>query len=160
MKNLLVTGGCGFIGANFIHYILRESDFSGRVINVDKLTYAGNPMSLAEIEKEYLTIKVSRGIDGENALQARLKIGEGIAGIAADENTSFVISGEQSDNRIKQLLKRPDIKQSVVIPLSSQDRVFGVLNLHTKCEEKKIGINENKNLQNLSKLISTVIYSI
>jgi dTDP-glucose 4,6-dehydratase len=52
MKNILVTGGCGFIGTNFIRYLLKESDFSGRVINVDKLTYAGNPENLFDIERE------------------------------------------------------------------------------------------------------------
>jgi len=53
MKNMLVTGGCGFIGANFIRYLLKESDFTGRIVNVDKLTYAGNPENLADIENEY-----------------------------------------------------------------------------------------------------------
>ncbi len=51
MKNLLVTGGCGFIGTGFIRYLLMNSDFDGRIINVDKLTYAGNPDNLADIEK-------------------------------------------------------------------------------------------------------------
>ncbi len=50
MKNILVTGGCGFIGSNFIRYLLTESDFSGRVINVDRLTYAGNPENLSDID--------------------------------------------------------------------------------------------------------------
>jgi dTDP-glucose 4,6-dehydratase len=50
MKNMLVTGGCGFIGTNFIRYVLEESDFQGRIINVDKLTYAGNPDNLRDIE--------------------------------------------------------------------------------------------------------------
>ncbi len=49
MQNLLVTGGCGFIGSNFIRFLLEESTFAGRVINVDKLTYAGNPDSLTDI---------------------------------------------------------------------------------------------------------------
>jgi len=53
MQNILVTGGCGFIGSNFIRYILSESDFQGSIINVDKLTYAGNPESLADIEKDF-----------------------------------------------------------------------------------------------------------
>ena len=53
MKNLLVTGGSGFIGSNFVRYILQESDFDGRIINVDKLTYAGNPENLEDLEKEY-----------------------------------------------------------------------------------------------------------
>ena len=39
-KNLLVTGGAGFIGSNFIHYIL--SNYDCKVINIDALTYAGN----------------------------------------------------------------------------------------------------------------------
>jgi len=53
MKNMLVTGGCGFIGSNFIRYMLSESDFRGRIINVDKLTYAGNPENLAGIDKKF-----------------------------------------------------------------------------------------------------------
>jgi dTDP-glucose 4,6-dehydratase len=61
MKNLLVTGGCGFIGTGFIRYLLMNSDYDGRIINVDKLTYAGNPDNLADIEKSnperYIFIK-------------------------------------------------------------------------------------------------------
>jgi dTDP-glucose 4,6-dehydratase len=53
MKNMLVTGGCGFIGANFVRYILEESDFTGRIINVDKLTYAGNPENLKDIRERF-----------------------------------------------------------------------------------------------------------
>ncbi len=53
MKNLLITGGCGFIGTNFIRYLLEESDFTGRVINVDKITYAGNPENLTDIEERF-----------------------------------------------------------------------------------------------------------
>ena len=53
MKNLLVTGGCGFIGCNFIHYLLSETGFNGRIINVDKLTYAGNPESLETIAAKF-----------------------------------------------------------------------------------------------------------
>lgn len=53
MDNMLVTGGCGFIGSNFIRYLLTETDFSGRIINLDKLTYAGNPENLSDIEKDY-----------------------------------------------------------------------------------------------------------
>ncbi|MGD8512716.1 MAG: GDP-mannose 4,6-dehydratase, partial [Deltaproteobacteria bacterium] len=53
MENMLVTGGCGFIGSNFIRYLLEESDFSGRVVNVDKLTYAGNPENLSGMENDF-----------------------------------------------------------------------------------------------------------
>ena len=41
MKTYLVTGGAGFIGSNFIHYMLNKyKDI--KIINLDKLTYAGN----------------------------------------------------------------------------------------------------------------------
>ena len=53
MKNLMVTGGCGFIGSVFIRHLLLESDFNGRIINVDKLTYAGNPENLADIAGQF-----------------------------------------------------------------------------------------------------------
>ena len=53
MKNMLITGGSGFIGTNFIQYLLEESDYKGRVVNVDKLTYAGNPENLVDIEKKF-----------------------------------------------------------------------------------------------------------
>jgi dTDP-glucose 4,6-dehydratase len=54
IKTILVTGGCGFIGCNFIRYLLEKADgFSGRIINLDALTYAGNRMSLADIETKY-----------------------------------------------------------------------------------------------------------
>ena len=48
-KTLLVTGGCGFIGSNFIHLVNRVQP-AWRVINLDKLTYAGNPRNLDRIE--------------------------------------------------------------------------------------------------------------
>ena len=48
MKRILVTGGCGFIGSNFIQYILQK-DSSIFITNLDKLTYAGNLMNLSSI---------------------------------------------------------------------------------------------------------------
>jgi len=47
--NLLVTGGCGFAGSNFIRYIFKKyPDY--KIINLDKLTYAGNPNNLKDID--------------------------------------------------------------------------------------------------------------
>jgi dTDP-glucose 4,6-dehydratase len=51
IQNLMVTGGCGFIGSNFIRFLLSRSDFQGRIINVDKLTYAGNPENLMDVSE-------------------------------------------------------------------------------------------------------------
>jgi dTDP-glucose 4,6-dehydratase len=53
IENLLVTGGCGFIGSNFVRYLLEETDFSGRLVNVDALTYAGNVENLTDLEREF-----------------------------------------------------------------------------------------------------------
>jgi dTDP-glucose 4,6-dehydratase len=52
-STLLVTGGAGFIGSNFIHYLFERTDFSGRLVNVDALTYAGNLESLESVSKEF-----------------------------------------------------------------------------------------------------------
>jgi dTDP-glucose 4,6-dehydratase len=52
VKNILITGGCGFIGTNFIKMLLDETpSFTGRVVNIDKLTYAGHPENLAGYEQ-------------------------------------------------------------------------------------------------------------
>lgn len=53
LKNLMVTGGAGFIGSNFIRYIFQQDDFTGRIVNVDKLTYAGNLRSLVDVERTH-----------------------------------------------------------------------------------------------------------
>ena len=51
MKNVLVTGGAGFIGSNFIRFLLEgDASFSGRVVNLDALTYAGNLASLEGLD--------------------------------------------------------------------------------------------------------------
>ena len=51
MKNILVTGGAGFIGSNFVNSILNERD-DVTIVNLDKLTYAGNLENLKDIEKK------------------------------------------------------------------------------------------------------------
>jgi len=53
LKNILVTGGAGFIGSNFIRVLLNNPEFTGRVINLDKLTYAGNAASLDDVAAAY-----------------------------------------------------------------------------------------------------------
>ncbi len=47
---ILVTGGCGFIGSNFVHYYLKEHP-DDSLINVDKLTYAGNLKNLSALSQ-------------------------------------------------------------------------------------------------------------
>jgi len=49
---ILVTGGCGFIGSNFIGYLLARNDLA-KITNIDALTYAGNPANLAGVVADY-----------------------------------------------------------------------------------------------------------
>ncbi len=117
--------------------------------------------SLMLVDKETgdLSIRVSRGIDEEKYQGTRLRMGEGLAGLAAQENRTMIISGINGENRIQHLLKRPEIRQSAIVPLSSRNRVVGVLNLSTKSEDVPGEFNE-KNLQHLSRLISTAIQTL
>lgn len=68
MKNLLVTGGAGFIGANFVHYTLKNYP-EYKVTVVDKLTYAGNP---ANVEKVLSNINFVTGDICDAELMDRL----------------------------------------------------------------------------------------
>lgn len=52
-NNIIITGGCGFIGSNFIRFLLQKTDFKGNIINIDSLTYAGNRENLLDIEEKY-----------------------------------------------------------------------------------------------------------
>lgn len=55
LKNVLITGGCGFIGSNFVHYLYEKyPDY--RIYVLDALTYAGNLENLEDIEKKELAV--------------------------------------------------------------------------------------------------------
>jgi dTDP-glucose 4,6-dehydratase len=70
--NLLVTGGCGFIGSNFIRgLLLGGGSEAGRVVNLDKLTYAGNPANLQDIAGNS-RYRFVHGDIGDEALVGRI----------------------------------------------------------------------------------------
>ncbi len=69
MKNVLVTGGAGFIGSNFVHYILSTRDDVQQVVNYDLLTYAGNLENLADIEKDPRYVFVQGDIRDRTAVK-------------------------------------------------------------------------------------------
>ena len=69
MKTLLVTGGAGFIGGNFVHFIMADTD--ARVVNLDKLTYAGNLDTLTTLQGNSRHIFVQGDI-GDHDLVSRL----------------------------------------------------------------------------------------
>jgi dTDP-glucose 4,6-dehydratase len=73
---VLVTGGCGFIGCNFVRLVRRQLP-QWRLINLDKLTYAGNLQSLADL-REGKSYRFVRGDIGDSELVARLFAEEAI----------------------------------------------------------------------------------
>ncbi|MCK4761098.1 MAG: dTDP-glucose 4,6-dehydratase [Candidatus Aminicenantes bacterium] len=99
-NNIMVTGGAGFIGSNFIHYLFNNPDFQGRVINVDSLTYAGNLENLTEIaasvgEKRYFFEKADI-CDGElmEALFKKYEV-DAVIHFAAESHVDRSIYGPQ-----------------------------------------------------------------
>lgn len=70
MAKLLVTGGAGFIGSNFIRHILAKYD-DYKIVNLDKLTYCGNPENLGDIEK-HKNYEFVKGDIADASIAARL----------------------------------------------------------------------------------------
>ena len=70
MKTVLVTGGAGFIGSNFIHYVLQTRDDVQKLVNLDLLTYAGNLENLADIENDPRYTFVQGDIRDRTAVKA------------------------------------------------------------------------------------------
>ena len=92
MKTLLVTGGAGFIGGNFVLRAVARGD---RVINLDKLTYAGNPDTLASLDDDPRHVFVQGDI-GDRALVAELLAGhrpDAIVNFAAESHVDRSIDG-------------------------------------------------------------------
>ncbi len=66
-STILVTGGAGFIGSNLVHYCLEHNDFT--LINLDKLTYAGNPESLGSVSNHPRHVFIQGDICDRNLLK-------------------------------------------------------------------------------------------
>ena len=92
MKNVLVTGGCGFIGSNFVEHITKKKNIHPVIL--DKLTYAGNVDNLSQIDKSKFTF--IKGDICEDKLLRRLfekyKF-EGVFHFAAESHVDRSIDG-------------------------------------------------------------------
>ena len=92
MKTLLITGGCGFIGSNFIHYLLAKyPDYC--VVNLDKLTYAGNPANLASLADDMRYRFVEGDVCDRAAVDALVAEADMVVNFAAESHVDRSIMG-------------------------------------------------------------------
>ena len=135
MRPLLVTGGCGFIGSNYIRYAL-ETDPELRIVNLDSLTYAGNLANLADLEDDPRYDFVYGDITDREAV--RQAIGEGVCGIvnfAAESHVdrSIMDSGPFVKTNVLGTQVLLDAAREFQVPRYVQistDEVYGILGPH------------------------------
>ena len=93
---IFITGGCGFIGSNFIQYILANTEYR-TVINLDKLTYAGNPNNLVNYQKDDRYVFVQGDICDHNCVRNIFKEynPNAVVHFAAESHVDRSIDGPQ-----------------------------------------------------------------
>ncbi|MFH1890577.1 MAG: dTDP-glucose 4,6-dehydratase [Candidatus Kuenenbacteria bacterium] len=134
--NLLVTGGAGFIGSNFIHYWLKKYP-EDKIINLDVLTYAGNLENLKDIADNpnykfvkgdicdtNLVDKLMKGIDTVVHFAAESHVDNSITGPDVFVQTNVVGTHALLQAALKNKIKR--------FHHVSTDEVFGELELDSK----------------------------
>ena len=132
---LLVTGGAGFIGSNFILYWLKNHP-DDTIVNLDALTYAGNLENLVEVEKNphysfikgditdsSIVEKVMQGVDTVVHFAAESHVDRSISGPAIFVRTNVLGTQVLLDAAVKQKVKH--------FHHVSTDEVFGALKLNT-----------------------------
>jgi dTDP-glucose 4,6-dehydratase len=157
LQNLLVTGGAGFIGSNFIRYLLRNEEFSGRIVNLDALTYAGNLGNLKDIENTHrdryffvqgnicdaevvASVFAEHDIDTVVHFAAESHVDRSIVGPAAFMHTNILGTFTLLEEaRRSWQTKNPDgsaaLREDVLFHHVSTDEVFGSLGSEGKFSE-------------------------
>jgi dTDP-glucose 4,6-dehydratase len=92
VKRILVTGGCGFIGSHFVHRLLRRHP-GLEVVNLDALTYAGNPANVADVAEDPRYRFVHGSIGDAEAVAAAAEGVEAIVNFAAETHVDRSILG-------------------------------------------------------------------
>ena len=130
-KKILVTGGCGFIGSNFVRYMLKTyADV--QIINFDSLTYAGNLDNLNEIEKDTRYSFVKGDITERNDVEPAMKIVDSVVHFAAESHVDrsidnadvFIKTNVIGTHVLLECAKEHDIAKFVHV---STDEVYGSL---------------------------------
>jgi dTDP-glucose 4,6-dehydratase len=92
VKKILVTGGAGFIGSNFVRHLF-ESREGVEVVNLDKLTYAGNRANLAEYESDARYSFVHGDIADENVVRLAMEGCDTVVNFAAETHVDRSLLG-------------------------------------------------------------------
>jgi len=126
---LLVTGGCGFIGSNFIKHMFKKHP-AYKIVNLDKLTYCGNPDNLRDIERDsrYAFIKgdicdrkiVDKAINGCDAVISFAA--ESHVDRSIEDASAFIRTNIQGVYALLESAKKHNIKRFIQI---SSDEVYG-----------------------------------
>lgn len=134
--HILVTGGCGFIGSNFIHYWRKEHPLD-RITNIDALTYAGNPQNLAAIPANDPTYRfIHASITDQQAVHEAFEGVDVVVHFAAETHVDRSILGSRvfletnvlgTHTLLEEALKRKN--QLWRFHHISTDEVFGSLPL-------------------------------
>ena len=127
--NILVTGGCGFIGSNFIRYILKKYN-NINIINLDKLTYAGNKENLIDIEDDKRYSFVLGNICDPEAVDRCMKDVDMVFHFAAESHVDnsikganpFVVTNVIGTQVLLDSARKNNIKRFVYI---STDEIYG-----------------------------------
>lgn len=134
--HILVTGGCGFIGSNFVRFVLGERP-DWRVTNVDCLTYSGNPENLADLEGD-ARYRFVRGDICDLELMTELAgAADAVVHMAAESHVDrsildarpFVQTNVLGTQTVIDALRRSDPDRRKRLLHVSTDEVFGDLPL-------------------------------
>ncbi len=126
---VLVTGGCGFIGSNFIRHLLGCSP-EARVVNLDKLTYAGNPENLRDIEGDSRYRFIRGDICDREAVENAIEGCDTVLNFAAEshvdrsirDNEAFVRTGVLGVQVLLEAARVSGVRRFVQV---STDEVYG-----------------------------------
>ncbi len=138
-KRVLITGGCGFIGSNFIRHILTKYPY--HVVNFDKLTYAGNPENLDDVKSdpryEFVKGDIAERSDLKNLFAEKIDM---IVNFAAESHVdrsivdpdSFIRTNIGGTFQLLEIAKATGVERFLQV---STDEVYGSLGKEGKFRE-------------------------
>ncbi len=131
---LLVTGGAGFIGSNFIRYILQNYK-SYRIVNLDALTYAGNPENMRDVESSDRYRFIRGRIEDPKAVTEAMVGAEAVVHFAAESHvdrsiedaTPFLVTNVLGTEVLLDAARKMRVRRFLHV---STDEVYGSLGLN------------------------------